>query len=206
LLALLARACLSRLLFYCIQAGTEFSGIPAYSPRRETSARQDQAHSLGWKDIKEFIASAGEGLRVDREGAMLCIAYETLARRGEFVALEVRDIDFHPSGTGQASIRRGKTDAKGQGRVAYLSRDGAMVEGVAGACTNNRRGGVSAVDRKESDWRCTKPRQHCGNLHTGGAVDRYAAALRGPGEWHSTRVGAAHHDDIGQRVIDLDAL
>jgi len=29
---------------------------------RETSARQDQAHPLGWKDIKEFIDSADEGL------------------------------------------------------------------------------------------------------------------------------------------------
>ena len=90
---------------------------------RETSARQDQAHPLGWKDIKEFIESAGEGLRADRERAMLCVAYETLARRGELVALEVRDIDFHPDGTGQALIRRGKTDAEGQGRVAYLSRE-----------------------------------------------------------------------------------
>jgi integrase len=90
---------------------------------RETSARQEQAHPLGWKDIKEFIDSAGEGLRADRERAMLCVAYETLARRGELVALEVRDIDFHPDGTGQALIRRGKTDAEGQGRVAYLSRE-----------------------------------------------------------------------------------
>ena len=90
---------------------------------RETSARQDQAHPLGWKDIKEFIASAGEGLRADRERAMLCVAYETLARRGELVALEVPDIDFHPDGTGQVLIRRGKTDAEGQGRVAYLSRE-----------------------------------------------------------------------------------
>src|ERR1700691_1851325 len=90
---------------------------------RETSARQDQAHPLGWKDIKEFIASAGEGPRADRERAMLCVAYETLARRGELVGLEVRDIDFHPNGTGQALIRRGKTDAVGQGRVAYLSRE-----------------------------------------------------------------------------------
>ena len=50
---------------------------------RETSARQDQAHPLGWKDIKEFIDGAGESLRADRERAMLCVAYETLARRGE---------------------------------------------------------------------------------------------------------------------------
>jgi hypothetical protein len=32
---------------------------------RETSARQDQAHPLGWKDIKEFIESGGEGLRAE---------------------------------------------------------------------------------------------------------------------------------------------
>jgi len=89
---------------------------------RETSARQDQAHPLNWKDIKEFVDTAGDGLRADRERAMLCVAYETLARRGELVALEVRDIDFHPNGTGQAIIRRGKTDPIGQGRVAYLSR------------------------------------------------------------------------------------
>src|SRR5271155_5570653 len=90
---------------------------------RETSARQGPAPPLGWKDIKEFIDSAGEGLRTDRERAMLCVAYETLARRGELVALEVKDIDFHPDGTGLAMIRRGKTDAEGQGRVAYLSRE-----------------------------------------------------------------------------------
>lgn len=53
---------------------------------RETSGRQDQAHPLGWKEIKDFIDSAGESLRADRERAMLCVAYETLARRGELVA------------------------------------------------------------------------------------------------------------------------
>src|ERR1700722_2118565 len=82
---------------------------------RETSARQAQARALGWKEIKEFIGSARDGLRVDRERALLCVAYETLARRGELAALEVRDIEFWPNGTGQALIRRGKTDAEGQG-------------------------------------------------------------------------------------------
>src|SRR5271155_5488257 len=33
---------------------------------RESSGRQDQAHPLSWKDIKEFVESAGEGLRADR--------------------------------------------------------------------------------------------------------------------------------------------
>src|ERR1035438_7243081 len=90
---------------------------------REGSARQAQARALGWKEIKDFIRSAGKGLRADRERAMLCVAYETLARRAELVALELRDIEFWPNGTGHALIRRGKTDAEGQGRVAYLSRE-----------------------------------------------------------------------------------
>src|SRR5580658_9398593 len=90
---------------------------------RETSARQDQAHPLGWKEIKEFIDGAGESLRADRERAMLCVAYETLSRRGELVALEVRDIELWPNGTGQALIRRGKTDAEAKGRLTYLSRE-----------------------------------------------------------------------------------
>jgi hypothetical protein len=42
---------------------------------------------------------------------------------GELVALKIRDIDFYPDGTGQALIRRGKTDPQGQGRAAYLSRE-----------------------------------------------------------------------------------
>jgi integrase len=33
---------------------------------------------------------------------MLCVAYETLARRSELVALEIDDLDLHPDGTSQA--------------------------------------------------------------------------------------------------------
>jgi hypothetical protein len=56
---------------------------------RETSARQDQAHPLGWKDIKEFIDSAGEGLRAgsDSKTGDLCRAVAdrpTLPTRTEF--------------------------------------------------------------------------------------------------------------------------
>ncbi|MGO9514693.1 MAG: tyrosine-type recombinase/integrase [Steroidobacteraceae bacterium] len=114
---------------------------------RETSARQTQARALGWKEIKEFIGSAGKGIRADRERAMLCVAYETLARRGELVALEVRDIEFWPNGTGQALIRRGKTDAEGQGRVAYLSRETVKwLKSLARACQDRRRADISTAD------------------------------------------------------------
>jgi integrase len=172
---------------------------------RETSARQDQAHPLGWKDIKEFIESAGEGLRADRERAMLCVAYETLARRGELVALQVPDMDFHPDGTGQALIRRGKTDAEGQGRVAYLSREtvkwlkiwlehAKIAEGPIFRRLIGRDqigdvlhpGSVAPIFKRVARWI--------------GMPARFVAEVSG----HSTRVGAAQ--DLAELDIDLAAI
>jgi integrase len=172
---------------------------------RETSARQDQAHPLGWKDIKEFIQSAGEGLRADRERALLCVAYETLARRGELVALEVRDIDFHPDGTGQALIRRGKTDAEGQGRTAYLSRE--TVRWVK-VWLDNAKIGEGQLFRRL-----------VGRVQIGGALNpgSIAPIFKRVAQWiglpkrlvdqvsgHSTRVGATQ--DLATLDIDLAAI
>jgi integrase len=172
---------------------------------RETSARQDQAHPLGWKEIKEFIDSAGEGLRADRERAMLCVAYETLARRGELVALEFRDIDFHPDGTGIALIRRGKTDAEGEGRSAYLSREtvrwlkcwlesamiveGALFRRLIGSAKIGgalNPGSIAPIFKRVAQWI--------------GMPARYVAAISG----HSTRVGATQ--DLAALDIDLAAI
>jgi integrase len=136
---------------------------------------------------------------------MLCVAYETLARRGELVALEVRDIDFHPNGTGQALIRRGKTDTEGQGRVAYLSRatvrwlkvwleqaeveEGAVFRrligrGHIGGPLNP--GSIALIFKQVAQWI--------------GMPARYVAAISG----HSTRVGAAQ--DLAALDIDLAAI
>jgi integrase len=172
---------------------------------RETSARQEQAHPLGWQDIKEFIESAGEGLRADRERAMLCVAYETLARRGELVALQVRDLDFRPDGTGQAIIRRGKTDSAGQGRVAYLSREtvrwlkiwldkGEVSEGAVFRRLIGRKeiggplnpGSIAPIFKRVAQWI--------------GMPARYVAMISG----HSTRVGATQ--DLAALDIDLAAI
>jgi integrase len=172
---------------------------------RETSARQDQAHPLSWKDIKEFIESAGEGLRADRERAMLCVAYETLARRGELVALKVQDIDFHPNGTGQAIIRRGKTDAEGQGRVAYLSREtvkwlkvwlehsrvmeGPLFRRLMGTAQIGgplNPGSIAPIFKRVAQWL--------------GMPERVVHRVSG----HSTRVGATQ--DLAALDIDLAAI
>jgi integrase len=172
---------------------------------RETSARQDQAHPLGWKEIKEFIETAGEGLRADRERAMLCLAYETLARRGELVALEVKDLDFRPDGTGRALIRRGKTDSDGQGRLAYLSRetvrwvkiwlvhaklgDGAVFRRLVGQARIGgplNPGSIAPIFKRVGQWI--------------GIPQRFVDQVSG----HSTRVGATQ--DLAALDIDLAAI
>jgi integrase/recombinase XerD len=85
--------------------------------RGDRRRRRGRLRRVRWagKDIKQFSRSVGEGLRADRERALLCVGYETLARRGELVVLQIADIEFWPNGTGQALIRRGKTDAEGRG-------------------------------------------------------------------------------------------
>ncbi len=86
------------------------------------SSRQKQAHPLGWTDIKAYLDLAGTSLRETRDSALLCLAYDTMARRSELVALDVKDIERLPDGTGRALIRRSKTDQAGEGHQAYLSR------------------------------------------------------------------------------------
>jgi integrase len=86
-------------------------------------ARQKQARPLGWAEIKQFLETAGKGIRADRERALLCVAYDTMGRRSELVALDVEDLTFAADGTGTALIRRSKTDQAGEGAQAYLSRE-----------------------------------------------------------------------------------
>jgi hypothetical protein len=60
-------------------------------------------------------------------------------------------IDFHPNDAGQALIRRGKTDAEGQGRVAYLSRETVKWLKVWLGHSGITEGGISSSDRSTDD-------------------------------------------------------
>jgi integrase len=87
----------------------------------EVSSAQQQAKGVGWVEIQQFIERAGEGLRATRERALLCVAYDTMARRSELVAFNRGDFKFLDDGSGRALIRRSKTDQAGEGHTAYLS-------------------------------------------------------------------------------------
>src|SRR5580704_6781919 len=84
--------------------------------------RQRQARALGWEHIKQFLDTAGESLPATRERALICVAYDTMARRSELVAFDLDDFQLLTDGTGRALIRRSKTDQVGEGNTAYLSR------------------------------------------------------------------------------------
>ena len=85
--------------------------------------RQRQARALGWQEISRFLELAGDSLRDLREKTLLCVAYDTMARRAELVALNVEDIHYAKDGSGTAVIRRSKTDQAGEGASAYLAPD-----------------------------------------------------------------------------------
>lgn len=87
----------------------------------EVSVAQRQARGFGWEPIKKFNETAGEGLPGTRERALLCVAYDTMARRSELVALNLGDVTFLEDGSGRALIRRSKTDQAGEGHTAYLA-------------------------------------------------------------------------------------
>jgi integrase len=121
------------------------------------------------------------------------------------VALEIRDLDFHPDGTGQALIRRGKTDPEGQGRLAYLSRQtvrwlkvwlehAEISEGAAFRRLIGRDqvggplnpGSIAPIFKRVAQWI--------------GMPARFVEQVSG----HSTRVGAAQ--DLAELDIDLAAI
>jgi integrase len=121
------------------------------------------------------------------------------------VALEIRDLDFHPDGTGQALIRRGKTDAEGTGRLAYLSREtvrwlkiwlehagiseGAIFRRLVGRAQVTgalNPGSIAPIFKRVAQWI--------------GMPERFVDQV----SRHSTRVGAAQ--DLAELDIDLAAV
>ena len=56
-----------------------------------------------------------------RDAALIGVGYDTLCRSSEITAMKVEHITIGPDGTAMIIIPRSKSDAAGNGRVAYLS-------------------------------------------------------------------------------------
>ena len=90
---------------------------------KANGTRQHQAAPLNRPLVDRIIASMDESLIDLRDKALISLAYDTLSRRSEIVALEVADVSVTDDGTGTVLIRRSKTDQAGEGMVRFIAYD-----------------------------------------------------------------------------------
>jgi integrase len=90
---------------------------------RERGLAQVQAAPLNDVLVARMLAAAGSTLRDLRNKALLTLAYTTLCRRSELVALQRADLETESDGFGTVTIRRSKTDQEGAGEVAPITPD-----------------------------------------------------------------------------------
>jgi integrase/recombinase XerD len=65
----------------------------------------EQKAPLHWVDVQRALAELGDGPRDLRAKALIAVAYSTMARRAELVALRVEDISFGRDGDGTVTLR-----------------------------------------------------------------------------------------------------
>jgi len=84
---------------------------------------QAQAAPLNRPIVERLLAAVPNTLLGLRNRALLAVAYDTLARRSELVALLVDDIEAAADGAATILIRRSKVDQEGMGEIRYLAPD-----------------------------------------------------------------------------------
>jgi integrase len=90
---------------------------------RERGRAQQQAAPLTDLLVARMLTAAGSTPRDLRNKALLAVAYTTLCRRSELVALRREDVQIESDDFGTVTIRRSKTDQEGIGEVAPVTPD-----------------------------------------------------------------------------------
>lgn len=166
---------------------------------------QAQATALTRPLIDRMLTAAGAMLKDTRNRALLAVAYDTLCRRSELVALRVGDLE--PSAAGDATIlvARGKTDQEGEGAVRYLAPD----------TTDHVRAWIAVGGIKDGRlFRSVGRNGQVGcSLEAGEVARLFKAMALAAGlsvedvagiSGHSSRVGAAQ--DMVRHGVDLPAV
>jgi site-specific recombinase XerD len=90
--------------------------------REHLMLRQRQAQGLTLKDIERVLVQLDPKLPRDvRDAALITVAFETMFRRSELVALKLENLSTETDGSGRILLPRGKTDQEGEGALQYLS-------------------------------------------------------------------------------------
>ena len=91
----------------------------------DTKAPQRQALPLRWESIRCALGGMSDSLIDLRDAALVCLAFDTLARASELVALNVSDFREGPNGY-SVWIARSKTDQSGDGQFRFVSDEAAQ--------------------------------------------------------------------------------
>jgi integrase len=162
--------------------------------RTQLTRAQKQAAPLSWADIDIVVAAMGtERPAALRDAALIRVAYETLMRRSELVAMDVHHVGFERDGSALVMLPRSKTDQEGEGELRPLSP----------ATSSALQSWLEAAEITEGAvWRSIPPTwkgsAEFSNRLDGGDVTRiFKRRARSAGlapesiSAHSTRVGAA---------------
>ncbi len=98
-------------------------GLALKRMHREQGCAQAQAAPLNRKLVEKMLEAPGSALRDFRNRAILAMAYDTLARRSELVALTIADLIAADNGSATVTIHRSKTDQEGVGSTRYVAPD-----------------------------------------------------------------------------------
>lgn len=90
---------------------------------RHLGSRHDQPYPINRSVLDKLLAVCGSDLQGLRNRALLLLAYDSMRRRSELVALRVGDIASLPSGAATVLLRKSKTDQQGFGKWLHLSRE-----------------------------------------------------------------------------------
>jgi integrase len=159
---------------------------------RSRGTRQKQARGLNLGLVDRLLDATPDTLRGKRDAALLAVAYSTLARRSELIALDVDDVEWSDDGSATILIRRSKADPTGEGSVRYLAPKAARALADWLAAAGIEEGAV---------FRSTPRGREVGKRLYGNAVPMiYKRLAEAAGikpeqiqdiSGHSTRVGAA---------------
>ena len=96
-----------------------------YAARRAGSRAGPSKLGLTRAILSKIIAACPATLAGSRDAALISAGYDTLCRSSELAFMKVEHVSFEDGGAATILIPRSKSDAAGDGRLAYLSPESA---------------------------------------------------------------------------------
>jgi site-specific recombinase XerD len=90
---------------------------------RQLGTRFDQAYPITKALLDRLLATCGDDLHGLRDRALLLVAYDSMRRRSELIALRIEDIEWLSDESASILLRKSKTDQHGCGKWVHLTAD-----------------------------------------------------------------------------------